>query len=79
VRRFEEKKPDGRPGWINAGIYLLATHRIAALPSGRPLSLERDVLPAWTDGALHGYRVRGRFIDIGTPASLADAARFFRD
>jgi NDP-sugar pyrophosphorylase family protein len=78
VRRFTEKQEDGRPGWINAGIYLLATQRLAALPPARPLSLERDVLPGWTGGALYGYRVRGRFIDIGTPGAYSAASRFFR-
>jgi len=78
VRRFTEKQEDGRPGWINAGIYLLASRLLAALPAGRPLSLERDVLPGWTGGALYGYRVRGRFIDIGTPGAYSAASLFFR-
>lgn len=78
VVRFTEKQEDGRPGWINAGIYLLATRRIAALPSGRALSLERDALPEWAGGALYGYRVRGRFIDIGTPGAYSAASLFFR-
>jgi NDP-sugar pyrophosphorylase family protein len=78
VRRFAEKQPDGAPGWINAGIYLLATCRIASLPAGRLVSLERDVLPGWTDGALFGYRVRGGFIDIGTPGAYSAASLFFR-
>ena len=78
VRRFTEKQEDGRPGWINAGIYLLASRLVAALPAGRALSLERDVLPGWTGGALYGYRVRGRFIDIGTPGAYSAASLFFR-
>jgi D-glycero-alpha-D-manno-heptose 1-phosphate guanylyltransferase len=77
VRRFAEKQPDGAPGWINAGIYLLASSRIAGLPPGRAVSLERDVLPVWAGGALYGYRVRGRFIDIGTPGAYSAASLFF--
>jgi D-glycero-alpha-D-manno-heptose 1-phosphate guanylyltransferase len=78
VRRFVEKQQDGAAGWINAGIYLLARARLAALPSGRALSLERDVLPGWIAAALYGYRVRGRFIDIGTPGAYSAASLFFR-
>ncbi len=78
VRRFAEKQQDGAPGWINAGIYLLARGRIAGLPAGRAVSLERDVLPAWAGEALYGYRVRGRFIDIGTPGAYSAASLFFR-
>jgi NDP-sugar pyrophosphorylase family protein len=78
VRRFTEKQEGGGPGWINAGIYLLARERIAALATGRALSLERDALPAWAATALYGYRVRGRFIDIGTPGAYSAASRFFR-
>lgn len=78
VRRFTEKQEDGRPGWINAGIYLLEARLLAALPAGRALSLERDVIPGWTGGTLYGYRVRGRFIDIGTPGAYSAASLFFR-
>lgn len=79
VRRFSEKQEHGGAGWINAGIYLLARTLIAALPAGRPLSLERDALPEWAAAALlYGSRVRGRFIDIGTPGAYSGASRFFR-
>lgn len=79
VRRFTEKQADGRPGWINAGIYCLSRARLEAFESGRSFSLERDALPAWAAGALlYGHRVRGRFIDIGTPEAYSAASRFFR-
>jgi NDP-sugar pyrophosphorylase family protein len=78
---FLEKQAGSGAGWINAGIYLLASRRIAGLPADRPLSLERDVFPAWlaTGGkhGLRGFRTSGRFIDIGIPRSYADASRFF--
>jgi NDP-sugar pyrophosphorylase family protein len=77
VRRFEEKQEDGRPGWINAGIYLLSRALIGSIPPAVALSLERDVLPGWIGRGLHGWRTRARFLDIGTPRSYADASRFF--
>lgn len=79
VRCFEEKAGAAGRGWINAGIYLLDRALIAALPEGRPASLEGDLLPAWVAaGRAHGYRCRGRFLDIGTPESYAEADDFFR-
>jgi D-glycero-alpha-D-manno-heptose 1-phosphate guanylyltransferase len=75
VTSFAEKAESG-PGWINAGVYLIRRELLAALPEG-PLSLEREALPAWADGRLHAVPTRGRFIDIGTPASYARAERFF--
>jgi NDP-sugar pyrophosphorylase family protein len=77
VRSFSEKQPGAGPGWINAGIYLLARSRIEALPE-RPASLERDALPGWVGRGLRAFCTRGQFLDIGTPASYRRALRFFR-
>jgi NDP-sugar pyrophosphorylase family protein len=80
VQRFAEKEARGPPraGWINAGVYLLCRDLIAELPAGRPLSLERDVLPAWVERRqVYGHRAEGRFLDIGTPESYAAAEAFF--
>jgi NDP-sugar pyrophosphorylase family protein len=78
VERFEEKNPTPAPGWINAGVYLLARPLIEAIPSGRAVSLERDLMPAWVAaGAVFGFPGGGRFIDIGVPESFAAAQEFF--
>jgi NDP-sugar pyrophosphorylase family protein len=76
VQRFSEKQDCRQAGWINAGIYLTTRRRIQALPEG-PLSLEREVLPDWVERGMWGYRTRGRFLDVGTPQSYADAFEFF--
>ncbi len=74
ILRFDEEGTDGS-GWINAGIYLLPRQRLAALPGS--CSLERDVMPGWiVEGNVFGYRHVGRFLDIGTPESYAEAERF---
>ena len=49
----------------------------ARSPRGAPLSLERDVFPAWVGRGPLRLRTRGRFLDIGTPESYAAAVRFF--
>jgi D-glycero-D-manno-heptose 1,7-bisphosphate phosphatase len=75
IIRFREKQPDGGPGLINGGIYLL---RRAVLDFVTPnCSLERDVLPALAaQGRLLGYQVDdGFFIDIGLPETYHQAQR----
>ena len=74
VERFCEKTPLPGAAWINAGIYLLGRALLAGLPAGRASSLERDLLERLPPGSLAAWRCPGRFIDIGTPASLAEAA-----
>jgi NDP-sugar pyrophosphorylase family protein len=77
---FEEKTGAGG-GWINAGIYLLERSLIAEVPENVPVSLEREMVPAWLARGerVYGYCTSGRFIDIGTPQSYAEAARFFHE
>jgi NDP-sugar pyrophosphorylase family protein len=72
VRRFREKSAGGAPPyWISAGIYLLgraALDEVAALGRG---SLERDVFERRPAGSIFAFRSAGRFLDIGTPETLA--------
>ncbi|MEW6156924.1 MAG: nucleotidyltransferase family protein [Verrucomicrobiota bacterium] len=79
VQEFREKHPFAGTGWINAGIYLMDRKWIEALPAHQNLSLERDVLPQWIPQEIYSFPSTGRFIDIGTPASLAQAERFFAE
>jgi len=77
VTGFEEKSAEGLPGWINAGVYLLAVSRIRTIPEKGEVSLERTMFPAWIREGLYGYQCAGSFLDIGTPESYAAADRFF--
>jgi mannose-1-phosphate guanylyltransferase len=76
VTAFDEK-PEGMAEWINAGVYLFTRRALAAIPGGRPVSLEREILPALVGHGLFAEKFDARFIDIGTPASLAAADAFF--
>jgi NDP-sugar pyrophosphorylase family protein len=79
VLRFEEKGATRGPGWVSAGVYLLDRALVAESPPGRPISLERDLLPQWVARRLvRGFRCGGRFLDIGTPQSYAEAEPFFQ-
>lgn len=71
VIRFAEKAP-GR-GTVNAGIYLFSAAFLDRLAASDAVSLERDVLERLPAGTLHASVMHGRFIDIGTPDSLAKA------
>jgi D-glycero-alpha-D-manno-heptose 1-phosphate guanylyltransferase len=83
VSRFVEKQPgpSGQKGWINAGIYLLSRGLVEEIPPGRSVSLEREMLPAWTAPGhgkrVFGYCCPGPFLDIGTPESYTAAESFF--
>lgn len=74
---FEEKRPEAGAGWINAGVYLIARTLLETIPSGRAVSIEREVFPSWLGSDFYGFTCRTEFIDIGTPQSYAQAAEFF--
>ena len=73
ILHFNEKRGITAPGWINGGIYLLSRPLLESMPAEAPLSIERQVFPSWLELGLGSYCVRDRFIDIGTPESLAEA------
>lgn len=77
ILAFREKQGQAVPGWISAGIYLLARHLLESIPTDRAVSIERECFPRWTQSGLGGFRIEGEFIDIGTPESLARAEDFF--
>lgn len=77
VLGFEEKGQGG-PGWINAGVYLLHRQIFTGVAGDASVSLEKEIFPRWAGRGLWGQRSGGRFIDIGTPASYAQAEAFFQ-
>lgn len=66
VIRFLEKAHE-RPGLINAGIYVLHYKVLGSIPQGRPISLEREVLPQLIGRGLYGVSFDSYFVDIGVP------------
>ncbi len=72
---FREKQPGA--GVINTGVYAFTGKAIRAMPAKRPLSFETDVFPTLAaTGRVAVARTHAAFLDIGTPASLAEAERF---
>ena len=74
---FQEKDMTNHAGWINAGIYLIASSLIETIPKAGMVSLERTMFPAWVGCGLYGYQSKGKFLDIGTPENFAAAEEFF--
>ena len=74
VESFLEKS-EGEPptNRINAGVYVLETEVAASIPSGRPVSFEREVFPRLVGPKLYGFRAEGYWIDIGTPERYLEA------
>jgi mannose-1-phosphate guanylyltransferase len=78
IARFREKgSAAGSPGWVNAGVYLFGRAMLQQIATLQRGSLERDVLERMPAGSIHVHRAEGRFLDIGTPESLAQAPEFF--
>jgi NDP-sugar pyrophosphorylase family protein len=64
---FEEKSGAELPGLINTGIYLCRRDIVADIPAGRPVSFERETIPAALTRPCHVFQTTGIFIDIGVP------------
>ena len=70
IKRFVEKPPKGtEPSkLINAGVYVFSPKIFDYIPSGRAVSMEREVFPRLAqENALFGHKVGGLWIDIGRP------------
>jgi len=82
VARFVEKPPIEKApsNLINAGIYVLEPEIFDYIPSGRTVSIEREVFPKLADeGKLYGYNFEGLWIDIGESEDYLMANRLWLD
>ena len=75
VMAFEEKKASSGRGWINGGIYIMKKALFDEFEVGSSFSLEHDLFPSLllSRKQVIAYPCRGKFIDIGTPESYAEA------
>jgi mannose-1-phosphate guanylyltransferase len=67
VLEFIEKTGEAAPGEVNAGMYVLERSVLDLIPPGENVSIERDVFPRLVGEGLHGLRLDGYWVDIGTP------------
>ncbi len=80
IVKFEEKGATTGPGWINAGIYLIAKQIIEDLPKGHNISLEREVFAQLVGQEFYAHCGKvTKFIDIGIPESIERAQSVMRE
>lgn len=78
---IEKPSPQKAPSnLINAGIYVLEPEIFDYIPSGKAVSIEREVFPKLAEeGKLYGYDFEGLWIDIGEPEDYLKANRLWLD
>jgi len=82
IKRFMEKPKRGKApsNLINAGVYILNPEIFDYIPSGRRVSIEREVFPALArDKELYGHQFEGLWIDIGEPADYLKGNKLLLD
>jgi len=70
VGRFVEKGEPTVGGLVNGGIYVIERSVLEAIPSGRAVSLEREVFPGLVGEGLYAVAFNGPLVDIGVPRDL---------
>lgn len=82
LRGFLEKRAEssGKPGVINAGVYIMKPHVRRDFADVSPLSIEQGVFPAMLAAGRRIVVVAADapFLDIGTPESVGQAEDFLR-
>ena len=76
ILRFVEKPPRGTEpsNLINAGTYVLEPSVLERIPTGRPVSIERETFPAVAAGGrFHSMATDDYWIDAGRPELYARA------
>jgi D-glycero-alpha-D-manno-heptose 1-phosphate guanylyltransferase len=79
ITRFAEKVGRAEPGIINGGVYACSTDLFQAIPSGRAVSLEREVFPGLLGKGVYGMIGKSYFTDIGLPEDYARAQELPQD
>ncbi len=77
VTAFLEKMPEPVTNLVNAGSYVFRRSVIDAIPTGRPVSVERETFPGLlAAGALVvGHVESSYWRDLGTPQSYVEGSR----
>ena len=77
ITAFVEKpEPKDAPSrWINAGLAVWTRAALEAIPPGRPVSFEREIVPGLLPAGVFGFRLSRYWDDAGTPERLLNAQR----
>jgi mannose-1-phosphate guanylyltransferase len=76
VTAFLEKTPDPPTNRINAGCYVFRRKVIDAIPTGRPVSVERETFPGLLEAGelVVGHVDSSYWLDLGTPAAFVQGS-----
>jgi mannose-1-phosphate guanylyltransferase len=77
VLAFLEKSPEPVTDQINAGCYVFRRSVLESIPTGRPVSVERETFPGLlaSGATVLGYVDASYWLDIGTPANFVQGCR----
>jgi mannose-1-phosphate guanylyltransferase len=76
----EKPEPEHAPShWINAGLAVWDAAVLDAIPAGRPVSFEQEVVPHLLDRGVFGFKLRQYWDDAGTPERLLHSQRLLFD
>ena len=82
IKRFIEKptKDKAPSNLINAGVYVLSPKVFDYIPSGRSVSMEREIFPKLAEeGKLCGHFVNCLWMDIGRPEEYLETNKVILD
>ena len=81
IERFVEKpkRAEAPSRWINAGLQVWRRDVLDAIPRGRPVSFETEIVPLLLHRNIYGFRSTGFWEDAGTPPRLLRAQRLLFD
>ncbi|MGA8543542.1 MAG: NDP-sugar synthase [Thermoplasmata archaeon] len=81
ITAFVEKpEPQDAPSrWINAGIAIWERSVLDAIPAGRPVSFEKEIMGDLLPRGVYGFRLSGYWEDAGTPERLLHAQQLLFD
>jgi len=81
ISAFVEKPaPQDAPShWINAGLSIWSRSVMDAVPSGRAVSFESEIVPGLLARGVYGYRFTGYWDDAGTREGLLRSQRLLFD
>jgi len=81
IERFVEKpkRAEAPSRWINAGFQIWRREVLDAIPRGRPVSFETEIVPGLLPKRIYGFRSHGFWEDAGTPPRLLRAQRLLFD
>lgn len=75
ITRFQEKpkREEAFSKLINAGAYALEYEILSHIPSGKFVSMEREIFPKVLDRNMYGYEFKGHWLDTGRPVDYINA------